>query len=445
MAANWYSSSSSKLNDIPLSILFIVLLVLILLSAFFSGSETGLMRLNRYRLKHLADKNHGGARRALELLSDPDKLISLILLGNNFVNILITQLATYIGYRVFGDAGIAITTGVLTLVMLLFAEVTPKTLAASRPERIAFPAAYVYKPLSRLLSPLVWIINCLSRWLVTPFQSAQQTATGDALTSDELRVAVSETHGLIPDSHREMLLSILDLEKVTVDDIMVPRSEIIGIDLEESWSDTLKQITTLSYTRIPIYSGNIDKLVGMVQLRKILPLLMDDDFNAGDLEKLTRRSYFIPEGTPLTTQLINFRKNKRRMGFVVDEYGDIQGLVTIEDILEEIVGEFTTDPADLHQPFYQDEDGSFLIDGSTHIRDINRNLNVDLPSDGPRTLNGLILEHMEFIPESGTSLKINHYPMEIMQVKNNMVKTARLFTEQISAKQKLQSELPFDG
>ncbi len=433
------------MNEISLSLLFVILLVLILLSAFFSGSETGLMRLNRYRLKHLAEKNHGGARRALELLDDPDKLISLILLGNNFVNILITQLATYIGYRVYGDAGIAIATGILTIVILLFAEVTPKTLAASSPEKIAFPAAYVYQPLARLLSPLVSIINWLSRCLVAPFQNPGQPATNDALTSDELRVAVSETHGLIPDSHREMLLSILDLERVTVDDIMVPRSEIIGIDLEDNWSDTLKQITTLSYSRIPIFSGNIDNLIGIVQLRKILPLLMDDDFSAGDLEKLTRRSYFIPEGTSLTTQLINFRKNKRRMGFVVDEYGDIQGLVTIEDILEEIVGEFTTDPTDLHQPFYQDEDGSFLIDGSTHIRDINRNLNVDLPSDGPRTLNGLILEHMEFIPESGTSLKINHYPMEIMQVKNNMVKTARLFTQQISVKQKSQRKLPSDG
>ena len=403
------------------------------------------MRLNRYRLKHLAEKNHGGARRALELLNDPDKLIGLILLGNNFINILITQLATYIGYRLYGDAGIAIAAGCLILILLIFAEVTPKTLAANNPEGIAFPAAYVYKPLSRLLAPLVWVINWLSRLVLAPFKNSRQSATNDALTSDELRVAVSETYGLIPDSHRDMLLSILDLETVTVDDIMVPRSEIIGIDLEDNLNDTLKQITNLSHTRIPIYSGNIDNLVGITQLRKILPLLMNDSFNLDNLSKLTRQSYFIPEGTPLTTQLINFRKNKRRMGFVVDEYGDIQGLVTIEDILEEIVGEFTTDPTALHQPFYQDDDGSFLIDGSTHIRDINRNLNVELPSDGPRTLNGLILEHMEFIPEAGTSLKINNYPMEIMQVKNNMVKTARLSTQQISTLRKPQSELPLDG
>lgn len=403
------------------------------------------MSLNRYRLKHLAEKNHGGAKRAMELLSKPDKLISLILLGNNFINILITQLATYVGYRVYGDAGIAISTGVLTLVLLIFAEVTPKTLAAQKPERIAFPAAYIYKPLLRLLSPLVSVINWLARLVLMLFKVSSKVHTNDALNSEELRVAVNETSGLIPDSHRDMLLSILDLEKVTVDDIMVPRNEIIGIDLAENWGDTLKQITKLSHTRIPIYSGNIDNLVGIAQLRKILPLLMSNDFNPETLSQLTRQSYFIPEGTPLTTQLINFRKNRRRMGFVVDEYGDIQGLVTIEDILEEIVGEFTTNHTALRQAFYLDADGSYLIDGSTHIREINRNLQINLPSDGPRTLNGLILEHMEFIPEAGTSLKIDHYPIEIMQVKNNMVKTARLSLALMTEAGNMQTELPLDG
>jgi len=384
------------------------------------------MSLNRYRLKHLAAKNHGGALRAVELLRRPDKLITLILLGNNFVNILITQLATYLGYRLYGDAGIAIAAGFLTLVLLLFAEVTPKTLAAANPEKIAFPAAYVYKPLSKLLFPLVVIIDWLAKLILRMFLLSGHSNGNDALNSAELRVAVNETSGLIPDSHRDMLLSILDLEKVCVDDIMVPRSEIIGIDLEDDWHETLKLITNLSYTRIPIFSGNIDNLVGTAMLRRILPLLLKDQFDADSLVDLTREGYFIPEGTPLTTQLINFRKNKRRIGFVVDEYGDIQGLVTIEDILEEIVGEFTTDPTALHQDFFQDADGSFLIDGSTHIRDINRNLDIELPGNGPRTLNGLILEHMEFIPEAGTSMKINGYPIEIMQVKNNMVKTARI-------------------
>jgi Mg2+/Co2+ transporter CorB len=433
------------LNEIPLYWLFIAFVALILMSAFFSSSETGLMSLNRYRLKHLASKNHGGAVRAVALLKRPDKLITLILLGNNFINILITQLATYIGYRLYGEAGIAIAAGVLTLVLLLFAEVTPKTLAAAYPEKIAFPAAYVYQPLSKILLPVVAIIDWLAKLVLKIFLISAKKPNNDALTSEELRVAVKETSGLIPDSHREMLLSILDLEKVSVDDIMVPRSEIIGIDLEDDWHETLKLITNLSYTRIPIYADNIDNLIGIAQMRKILPLLLNDEFNPESLVELAREGYFIPEGTPLTTQLINFRKNKRRIGFVVDEYGDIQGLVTIEDILEEIVGEFTTDPTALHQDFYQDADGSFLVDGSTHIRDINRNLDIQLPSEGPRTLNGLILEHMEFIPESGTSLKINDYPIEIMQVKNNMVKTVRIALPQKKDASSPQSELPLDG
>ena len=433
------------MNEIPLYWLFIGFVALILGSAFFSSSETGLMSLNRYRLRHLADKNHGGARRALKLLQRPDKLITLILLGNNFINVLITQLATYIGYRLYGEAGIAIAAGLLTLILLLFAEVTPKTLAATNPERIALPAAYVYQPLSKLLMPLVAVIDWMAKGVLKLFLLSDRGESGDALTSEELRVAVTETSGLIPDSHREMLLSILDLEKVTVDDIMVPRSEIIGIDLEDEWHDTLKLITNLSYTRIPIYSGNIDNLVGVAMMRKILPLLLKDDFSAESLVELAREGYFIPEGTPLTTQLINFRKNRRRVGFVVDEYGDIQGLVTIEDILEEIVGEFTTDPSALRQGFFQDTDGSYLIDGSTHIRDINRNLNTDLPTDGPRTLNGLILEHMEFIPEAGTSVKLGGYPIEIMQVKNNMVKTARLSLPQDREIESPRSALPQDN
>ena len=433
------------MNEIPLYWLFIAFVVLILMSAFFSSSETGLMSLNRYRLRHLADKNHGGAIRAVELLKHPDKLITLILLGNNFINVLITQLATYIGYRLYGEAGIALAAGVLLLVLLLFAEVTPKTLAATNPEKIALPAAYVYRPLAKLMLPLVIVIDWLAKLVLKLFLLSAKDTDNDALTSEELRVAVSETSGLIPDSHRDMMLSIIDLEKVSVDDIMVPRNEILGIDLEDDWHDTLKLITNLSYTRIPIFSGNIDNLIGVAQMRKILPLLLNDDFTPESLVDLTREGYFIPEGTPLTTQLLNFRKNKRRIGFVVDEYGDIQGLVTIEDILEEIVGEFTTDPSALHQDFFQDADGSFMIDGSTHIRDINRNLDVQLPSEGPRTLNGLILEHMEFIPEAGTSVKIGGYPIEIMQVKHNMVKTARLSLPEDHEITSPQSELPLNG
>ncbi len=415
------------MNEVSISTLFISLAVLILLSAFFSGSETGLMSLNRYKLKHLADKQHGGARRALALLQKPDQLISLILLGNNFINILITQLATYIGFRLYGEPGIAIATGVLTVILLLFAEVTPKTLAANNPEKIAFIASYVYQPLRKLLLPLIILINWLVHQSMRLFQlNTQNVATSTALNSDELRVAVTETAGLIEDSHRDMLISILDLEKVKIDDIMIPRNEITGIDLAADWSETLKQITRLPYTRIPVYEESIDNIVGVALMRKILPLLMRDNFNRETLEKITHAAYFIPEGTALTTQLINFQKNKRRIGFVVDEYGDIQGLVTLEDILEEIVGEFTSDPRAIHSTLFQDADGSYLIEGSTHIREINQQLGIDLPKNGPRTLNGLILEHLEMIPEAGTSLKIGDYPLEIMQTKNNMVKTVRL-------------------
>lgn len=433
------------MNEIPIYFFYIAVFALILLSGFFSGSETGLISLNRYRLKHLAEKNHGGAKRAADLLKQPEKLITLILLGNNFVNILITQLATYIGYRLYGEAGIAIAAGVLTLILLLFAEVTPKTLAANNPEGFAFPAAYVYKPLSKILYPLVITIDWIARMILRTLMFSNKKTSNDALTSEELRIAVNETSGLIPDSHRHMLLSILDLEKVLVEDIMVPRNDIVGIDLEDSWHDTLKQITNLSYTRIPVYSGNIDNLVGVALMRKIIPLLLHNEFNPDSLAELTRQSYFIPEGTPLTTQLINFRKKKRSMGFVVDEYGDIQGLVTVEDILEEIVGEFSTDPRAMYLPFSQDAEGGFLVDGSTHIREINRYLDMQLPSNGPRTLNGLILEHMEFIPEPGTSLKINGYPIEIMQVKNNMVKTARISILQTSDLADLEPGLPLDG
>ena len=423
------------MNDIPVSILFLALIALLLLSAFFSGSETGLMSLNRYKLKHQADSDHGGAKRAHELLQKPDQLISLILLGNNFINILITQLATLIGYRLHGDAGIAIATGVLTVVLLLFAEVTPKTLAANRPESIAFFAAYIYKPLLFALYPLIRTINWMVRQIFNLLKMQNSETSANALTSDELRVAVTETAGLIPDSHRDMLLSILDLEKVKIDEIMVPRNDIVGIDLAADWDETVAQITRLPFTRIPVYTDNIDNIVGIALMRKILPLLTNDNFNRDSLQQILREPYFIPEGTTLTTQLINFQKNKRRMGFVVDEYGDIQGLVALEDILEEIVGEFTTDPNARMASYFQDVDGSFLVDGATHVREINRKLNINLPTDGPRTINGLILEHLEMIPESGTSVKIADHPLEIMQVKNNMVKTVRVkpCTEQSAA------------
>lgn len=421
------------MTDIPLGVLIAILILLIIISGFFSGSETGLMSLNRYRLKHLAENKKSGAYHAFRLLQKPDHLISLILLGNNFVNILITQLATFIGYKVYGDAGIAVATGVLTILLLIFAEVTPKTIAALHPEKIAFPAAYIYNVLIKLLYPLVITINWMASHITVFFKKEAQSESSDAMNIDELRVAVQEASGLIPDSHKDMLIGILDLEKITVDDIMVHRNDIAGIDISLKWEETVEHIKKLPYTRIPVYDGSIDKLIGVAVMRKILPFIMSNEFNLETLQNIHRPPYFIPEGTPLTTQLINFQKNKRRIGFIVDEYGDIQGLVTLADILEEIVGEFTTDPTAFKHEFFLDNEGNYIIDGSYSIRQINRHLNIELPIDGPKTLNGLILEHLQSIPQTGTSIKINRYPMEILQVKNNIAKSIRLKPVQLKS------------
>jgi Mg2+/Co2+ transporter CorB len=414
------------LQDTPLGILFATLAILFLLSAFFSGSETALIALNRYRLRHLARSGHPGARRAQGLLDQPDRLIGLILLGNNFVNILITQLATYIGYRIYGDLGIAIATGALTLLLLIFAEVAPKTLAALHSERIAFPAAYVYVPLLKVAYPLVWTVNLIANALLRLLGVTTGGAPTQALSREELRTVVTEAGSLIPRRHQGMLLSILDLEQATVEDIMLPRNEIVGIDLDEDWDEIMDELTNSIYTRLPVYRGGIDHVLGIVHLRRILPPLLKGELTREGLETAIREAYFIPEGTNLNRLLLNFQREKRRIGLVVDEYGDIQGLVTLEDLLEEIVGEFTTDPGSYSRDIQPQTDGSFVVDGSAHIREIDRALDWDLPTDGPRTINGLILEHMEFIPEPGTSLMINGYPIEIIQTKNNQVKTVRM-------------------
>jgi Mg2+/Co2+ transporter CorB len=414
------------LQDIPLGILFATLAILFLLSAFFSGSETALIALNRYRLRHLARGGHPGARRAQGLLEKPDRLIGLILLGNNFINILITQLATYMGYRIYGDLGIAIATGALTLLLLIFAEVAPKTLAALHSERIAFPAAYIYVPLLKLAYPLVWTVNLIANALLRLLGVSTGGTPDQALSREELRTVVTEAGSLIPRRHQSMLVSILDLEQATVEDIMIPRNEIVGIDLDEDWDEIMDELSNSIYTRLPVYRGGIDTVLGIVHLRKILPPLLKGELTREGLEAAIREAYFIPEGTNLNRLLLNFQREKRRIGLVVDEYGDIQGLVTLEDLLEEIVGEFTTDPGSYSRDIQPQSDGSFVVDGSAHIREINRALDWNLPTDGPRTINGLILEYMEFIPEPGTSLMINGYPMEIIQTKNNQVKMVRM-------------------
>ncbi len=415
------------MNDISTGTLFTLLFILIILSAFFSSSETGLMSLNRYRLKHLADNDQTGAKLAQALLKRPDRLLGLILLGNNFVNILASALATIIAMRLLGEAGIAIATGLLTLVVLIFAEVAPKTLAALHPERIAFPAAYVYTPLLKLLYPLVFLVNSFANAVLRLFGVRPGSIQHEGVSAEELRTVVMETSQLIPQKHQDMLLGILNLENATVDDIMVPRNEITALDLDEDWEEILKDLTTCQRTRLPVYRGDINKIIGIIHMRRVINLLSHDELTPENLEKQIRDAYFIPEGTSLYQQLVNFQLNKRRTALAVDEYGDIQGLVTLEDILEEVVGEFTTTSPLNNQNIHPQTDGTILIAGSTHIREINRSLDWDLPIDGPKTLNGLILEHMEMIPEPGTSLKIDQYPIEITKTQNNAVQMARVF------------------
>ena len=418
------------MDDIPLGVLFGALFFLIILSAFFSGSETGLMTLNRYRLRHLARARHRGASRAEKLLERPDRLIGLILLGNNFVNILASSLTTVIALRLGGETGIAIGAGLLTLVILIFAEVTPKTLAALHPERVAFPAAYVYGPLLRLLYPLVWIVNSVAKTLLKLLRIHPEDSSTDALSQEELRTVVLEAGAMIPKRHQDMLLNIIDLEKVTVEDIMVPRKEISGIDLEDEWEDIVRQITNSQYTRLPVFRDNIDHVVGFIHLRRILPLLKQDKLDKKILESLIREPLYIPENTPLNRQLLNFQRERRRIGLVVDEYGDIHGLATLEDILEEVVGEFTTDPSASISDYTAEKDGSFLVNGTATVRDLNRDLNMDLPTDGPKTLNGMVLEYLEDIPVPGTSLLLSGYPVDIVQTKGNLIKTLRVHVNQ---------------
>lgn len=402
--------------------LFGILVFLILVSGFFSGSETGLMSLNRYRLRHLADKKNKSAMRAFRLLQKPDKLIGLILLGNNFVNILASAIATIIGIRLFGETGVLIATIILTIVILVFAEVTPKTLAAMHPEKFALPATLILEPLLRLLYPFVWFVN-LSSKLIFKILGIRQAANSDKLSSEELRIVVNEAATMIPKGHQEMLLSILDLEKVTVDDIMVPRNEIIGIDFEDEWPDIIKQFTETQHTRLPVYEGDINHIIGIIHIRRALRFFHNEDSNKDDFKKIIREAYYVPTGTPLNTQLLNFQHEKRRNAMVVNEYGDILGLVTLEDILEEIVGEFTTDPSASRKDLHIKDDGTYLIDGSITVRELNKILSWKLPTEGPKTLNGLIIEYLEHIPEPGTSMLLDNYPIEIIQTTRNAVKT----------------------
>jgi len=405
--------------------------VLIFFSAFFSSAETSLMSINRYRLKNLVKKNNRGAKLTQALLQKPDRLIGLILIGNNFVNILAASIASVICVRIWGDTGYLIATGGLTIIVLVFAEITPKTLAALHPERIAFPASFILTPLQRLFYPLVSMVIGLTNGLLKLMGVDTNKSGDDRVNSDELKIIVNEAGALIPKSHQNMLLSILDLEKVTVEDIMIPRTEVIGIDIEQDINQVVKQLRSAIHTRMPVFKGDIDQIQGFLHSKQIVKLLTasEDELDIEQLKNNLTEVEFIPETTPLNTQLLNFQRKKKRIGLVVDEYGDIQGLVTLEDILEEIVGEFTTDFSASSKDIQIDKDASVIIDASATLRDINRTLNWKFPTDGPKTINGLILEHLESIPQSGTSLRLAGYPVEILHIKANRVKSVRVWPE----------------
>jgi Mg2+/Co2+ transporter CorB len=408
-----------------------ILAALLGLAAFFAGSETALMSLNRYRLRHSAQAGNRGARLAEKLLAHPDRLIGLILLLSTIVNVAAPMLVEYIAFRLGGDFLVAVGAAALTLVMLILCEVAPKTYGALHPERLALPAAYVYTPLLLVFNriiPFVWATNLLANGVLRLFGVSQELAS-NSLSSEELRTVVAEAGAMIPHRHQQMLVSILDLEKATVEDIMVPRTEIVGIDVDDDWDKIVEQLRQSQHTRLPVYEGEIDRIIGVLHMKGVVHELARGRLERGALIEAanSRDAYFVPSGTTLNAQLLNFQRDKRRMAFVVDEYGDIQGLVTLEDILEEIVGEFTTDPATMmHKDVHAEADGSFVASASTSVRALNRSMRWSLPTDGPKTLNGLIVEFLETIPETGTTLKLADYMLEVLQTGDNAIKTVRI-------------------
>jgi Mg2+/Co2+ transporter CorB len=410
-----------------LHLLIVSLLILIACSAFFSAAETSMMAINRYRLRHLIRQKHRAAKRVLQLLRRPDRLLGVILIGGTFANILAASVATLIAASEFGKLGVALSPVILTLIVLILAEVTPKTLAALHPEKTAFIVVWPLKLLLIVLYPIVWVVNSIANGLLRFFRIKVRNKEIEAFTPDELRTIVHEATGKISGPYQEMLLHILDLDKATVEDIMIPRHDIIGIDLNDTWEAILQQLTVSQHTRLPLYRESIDAVLGILHLRKALNLLAQNRLTKTSLLKCADEVYFVPEGTPLNVQLIQFRQKKCRSALVVDEYGDIQGLVTLEDILEEIVGEFTTNFPAVSREIYPQKDGSYLVDGSIPVRELNRLLHLTLPTEGPKTLNGLITEYLESLPTVGISLRVAGYPIEIIAIEENTVKTAQIW------------------
>ncbi len=409
-----------------ISFLLLLVLFLVILSGFFSASEIGMMSLNRYRLRHLVKKNNKQAIRVNGLLARPDRLLSVVLIGNTLANIIASMAGTLIGQRLYGEMGVFIATSLLTLIILVFSEMTPKTLAALYPQQVAFACSLPLKILQLIFAPLVHLISGIANGLLKCCGLSIDSAKREVLTGEELRSVVHEAGGLLPVEHRSMLISLLDLEQARVEDIMVPKADIIGLDLDLPWNKILEQLETTQHTRLPIYRTSIDHVIGMIHLRQVSNLLLDNRLDMESLLEIAESPYFIPEATPLNVQILNFQKMKRRICFVVNEYGDMQGLVTMEDILEEIVGEFTTDIAALSKDIALQDDGAVILDASITLRNLNRLLSWHLPSLGPRTLSGLIIEYLGYIPPADCCIQIEQYQMEVLKVGDNIIKSVRV-------------------
>ena len=364
--------------------------------------------------------------RVNQLLTHPDRVLSVVLIGNTFANIVASMVATLIGQHIYGEVGVLIATGILTLAILIFSEMTPKTLAAIHPQQVAFVCSLPLQFLQLLFAPLVFLITWVANGILKLSGVSIDQAHKDVLSGEELRSVVHEAGSLLPIEHKSMLISLLDLEQARVEDIMVPKADIVGIDLNQPWHEILVQLEMAQHTRLPLYRGNIEHLEGMIHLRSVLNLALEEQLDLDGLLKIAEAPYYIPEGTSLNIQILNFQKMKRRSCFVVDEYGDLQGLVTMEDILEEVVGEFTTDIADLSKDVMQQDDGSVIVDASTTIRNLNRLLTWSLPLIGPRTLSGLIIEYLGYIPPADCCLRIENYQIEILKVADNTIKTVRM-------------------
>lgn len=416
------------MEHISTTTLIITLIVMVVISAYFSGSETGMMTLNRYRLRHMAKQGNRAAKRVEKLLHKPDRLISLVLIGNNLVNILASAIGTIVGMRLYGNAGVAIATGVLTFVVLVFAEVLPKTIAALYPEKVAFPSSVLLGPLQIVMMPLVWLLNTVTRLLMRMVGIKADVVVSSALSKEELRTIVHESRSQMSRRNQDMLLSVLDLEKVSVNDIMVPRNEIVGIDINDDWKSIVRQLTHSPHGRIVLYRESLDDTISMLRVREAYRLMTEkQEFTKEMLLRAADEIYYIPEGTPLNVQLVKFQRNKKKVGLVVDEYGDVQGLLTVEDILEEIVGDFTTSMSPtLAEEVTPQNDGSVIIDGTANVRELNKAFNWQLPEEEARTINGMLLEALEEIPAAGTRVRIAQYDIDILDVQDNMIKQVKV-------------------